>query len=43
MNEKKFVAEYTQEAIDQLFSLSVESQDKIFAAVRAFELFGDGL
>lgn len=40
MNEKKFVAEYTKEAIDQLFSLSVENQDKIFAAVRAFEYLG---
>lgn len=40
MDEKIFIAEYTKEATEQLFALSVENQDKILAAVRAFEYLG---
>lgn len=40
MNEKVYTAEYTKEAEKQLFGLSVENQDKILAAVKAFEILG---
>ena len=38
--EKLFTAEYTPEAEKQLFELDETSQDKIVAAIRAFEILG---
>ena len=38
--EKLFTAEYTPEAKEQLFELDETSQDKIAAAIKAFEILG---
>ena len=38
--EKLFTAEYTDEAKEQLFELDETSQDKIVAAIKAFEILG---
>ncbi len=40
MDEKLFTAEYTPEAEEQLYELDENSQDKILAAVNAFEKIG---
>ena len=38
--EKLFTAEYTDEAKEQLFELDEASQDKIVAAIKAYEILG---
>ena len=38
--EKVLIAKYTEEAKAQLFELSENNQDKILAAVKAFEVLG---
>ena len=37
---KKFVAEYTQEAIEQLYNLDNKNRNKILAAIGTFEIIG---
>ena len=40
MENKIFIAKYTDEAKAQLFELSVNNQNKILSAVKAFEILG---
>lgn len=41
MNDTKlFTAEYTNEAVNQLYELDETNQDKILAAIKAFEILG---
>ncbi len=40
MNKKKFIAEYTTEALEQYSKLDIDNQDKILGAIRSFELLG---
>lgn len=39
-DEKLFTAEYTTEAVEQLYKLDEINQDKILAAIRSFEILG---
>lgn len=40
MKEKEYSAEYTTEAVEQFKKLDAKNQDKILAAVGAFEILG---
>lgn len=40
MYEKKFTAEFTNEALEQYSELDADNQDKILGAIRSFELLG---